>query len=73
MIGVDFVTDRESRTPAPELRTKVEQNAFHYGLITLGCGESTIRIAPALGISREMADEALTIFETAISASEKEG
>jgi len=70
MIGVEFVTDRESKIPADTLRNSIVENAFHHGLITLGCGKSTIRIAPPLCLTRSEANEALEIFETAISLSE---
>jgi 4-aminobutyrate aminotransferase len=72
MIGVDFVTDREMRTPAEELRNRVVDNAFERGLLLLGCGKSTIRIAPPLMVSREQVDEALEIIAEAIAVSEKE-
>ncbi len=73
MIGVDFIKDPETKTPAKEFRNRVEHNAFLRGLITLGCGESVIRIAPPLVITREQIDEALGIFEAAILEAESEG
>jgi 4-aminobutyrate aminotransferase len=39
-------------------------------MLTLGCGKSTIRMAPPLCITRSEADEALEIFESAITMSE---
>jgi 4-aminobutyrate aminotransferase-like enzyme len=41
-------------------------------LLTLGCGISTIRIAPPLNISRTEIDEGLIIFEQAITLAERE-
>jgi 4-aminobutyrate aminotransferase len=72
MIGVEFVTDRTTKTPATELRNRVEHLAFERGLLTLGCGRSVIRISPALCITKEEAEEGLAIFEDAISVAEKE-
>ena len=72
MIGVEFVTDRVTKTPATELRNRVEHLAFERGLLTLGCGRSVIRISPALCITEAEADEGLDIFEDAIDAAEKE-
>jgi 4-aminobutyrate aminotransferase len=72
MIGVEFVTDRTTKTPATELRNRVEHLAFERGLLTLGCGRSVIRISPALCITEAEADEGLDIFEDAIDAAEKE-
>ena len=46
MIGVEIVKDRASREPAPELRERILEEAFRRGLLLLGCGKSTIRLAP---------------------------
>jgi 4-aminobutyrate aminotransferase len=72
MIGVDFVTNRETKIPAKKLRNLVEQKAFEKGLITLGCGESVLRIAPALSISTSEIDEAFQILDAAITEAEQE-
>jgi 4-aminobutyrate aminotransferase len=66
MIGIDFVQDREKRTPAHDLREAIVDQAFEAGLLLLGCGKSTIRIAPPLNIERDMVDEGLKILESAI-------
>ena len=72
MIGVEFVTDRNSKEPAEELRDAVIHKAFERGLLLLGCAKSVIRIAPALSISKTQIDEGLTIFEEALALAEKE-
>ncbi len=71
MIGVEFIEDRETKTPATDLRDAVVDLAFERGLLTLGCGHSTIRISPPLSTTRSEIDEALLIFEEAISLAEK--
>jgi len=71
MIGVEFVEDRETKTPAVDLRDAVVNKSFERGLLTLGCGHSTIRISPPLSTTRSEIDEALLIFEDAVSAAEK--
>jgi len=68
MIGVEIVKDRESRTPAPELRERILQEAFRRGLLLLGCGKSTIRLAPPLTIDEEDATLAAGILDEAITA-----
>lgn len=52
MIGVEFVHDKTSKQPAPQLREEIVHHAFQNGLLLLGCGRSTIRIAPPLMIQR---------------------
>jgi len=68
MIGVEFVEDRETRKPAPELRDKVELGCYERGLIILGAGTNTIRWSPPLILTREQVDVALEIFDEAIAA-----
>jgi 4-aminobutyrate aminotransferase len=71
MIGVEFVEDKASRTPAPELRDRVEVECFNRGLILLGAGHNTIRWSPPLVLTKENADVALEIFDEAVAAQEK--
>jgi 4-aminobutyrate aminotransferase len=68
MIGVEFVEDKKSMKSAPELRDRIERNAFERGLILLGAGANTIRWSPPLILTRENVDVALEIFDEAIAA-----
>lgn len=70
MIGVDFVEDQETKIPNKDIRSRVEQLGFQHGLLLLGCGSSTIRIAPPLSISRSEADEGLKIFDHIVGLAE---
>ena len=72
MIGVEFIKDKKTRTPAEELHDRVTDLAFERGLILLGCGKSVVRIAPPLSVARNEIDEALAIFEEAVTIAEKE-
>ena len=69
MLGVEFVEDKASRKPAPELRDRVEVNCFERGLIILGAGTNTIRWSPPLILTKENVDIAIEIFDEAIAAS----
>lgn len=71
MIGVEFVMDKVSKEPAPALRDKIEHLAFERGLLTLGCGKSTIRVSPPLSLTKAEAEEGLEILEEAISLAEE--
>ena len=42
--------------------------AFEHGLIMLGCGEHTLRFCPALSITQEELDAALTLFEQTVAS-----
>lgn len=72
MIGVEFVKDVNTREQWHDLRERIVLAAFERGLLTLGCGKSTIRIAPPLSISQSEMEDGLEIFEEAINVAEKE-
>ena len=72
MIGVEFVTNRETKEPAPDLTERVVELGYERGLLMLSCGKSVIRIAPPLSMSKSEMDEGLRIFEEALTAAEKE-
>lgn len=72
MIGVEFVKDPVTKEPDEALRDRVVDIAFQHGLLLLGCGRSTIRLAPPLMVSRSEVDEAMQIFDYAIAKGEKE-
>jgi len=69
MLGVEFIKDRASKKPDPELRDRVEMASFQRGLILLGCGANSIRWSPPLILSQDNVDVALDIFDEAIAAS----
>jgi 4-aminobutyrate aminotransferase len=66
---VEVVGDRASRAPAPELRERILEEAFRRGLLLLGCGKSTIRLAPPLVIDGDDAETAAAILDESIGAS----
>jgi 4-aminobutyrate aminotransferase len=71
MIGVEFVTDRETLNADADLRDRVEIECFNRGLIILGAGANTIRWSPPLILTRENVDVALEIFDEAIAAARR--
>ncbi|MFQ5614557.1 MAG: acetyl ornithine aminotransferase family protein [Anaerolineae bacterium] len=68
MIGLELVEDRQSKTPAASLTDEVVCDAFYRGLLTLPCGESTLRLMPPLLLDRALADEGLDILEASFAA-----
>jgi 4-aminobutyrate aminotransferase len=71
MIGVELVTDKQSKAPAGPARDKVVELAFARGCLFLGAGENSVRICPPLIISKEQADIGLDILEECIRAVDK--
>jgi 4-aminobutyrate aminotransferase len=63
MLGVEFVKDRRTREPAPELLRDLVMGAFQRGLLLLGAGRSTLRLAPPLVVDEGDVDTALAIID----------
>jgi len=66
MIGAEFIEEEASKKHAPDLREAIVQRAFENGLLLLGAGKSTVRIAPPLNVSEELLDEGLQILKQSI-------
>jgi len=64
--GIEFVKDKKSKDHDEKTRNRVLYEAMKRGLVLLGCGKSSIRVAPPLIISEEEAIEGLEILEQAI-------
>ena len=71
MLAVEIVKDKQSKAPAAKERDQIVQLAFESGLLLLGCGETSIRLSPALIISPEQGDYALDVVESAITEVER--
>ncbi|HEV2290013.1 MAG TPA: acetyl ornithine aminotransferase family protein [Candidatus Acidoferrales bacterium] len=71
MIGVEIVRDQKTKERAPDLRNKIVDLAFYKGLLILGAGDNTIRIAPPLLIDEEQAEHALRILGECIAEVQK--
>ncbi len=51
----------------PELRNEMIQQAFHRGLLLVGCGKAAVRFCPALCVTAEQIETALTIFAEVVA------
>ena len=67
MIGVEFVKDPETKTPASDELLDIMNKCFRRGLAIITAGKSTMRFAPPLIITHELIDAGLDIFEGAVS------
>jgi 4-aminobutyrate aminotransferase len=70
MIGVEIVSNRETKERAPQLRDRLESMAFERGLLILGCGPNSLRLCPPLVITRDQADFAVDTLEECLRALE---
>ena len=71
MIGVDIVKDQKTREYGNAERDRIVEGAFERGVLFLGCGPSTVRIAPPLIVTHDEADVAADALEESIAAVEK--
>ncbi len=71
MVGIEFVENRHTKKPATKERDAVLDTAFKRGLVLLGAGPSSLRLAPPLILTREQADVGMEIFEEALAKVEK--
>jgi 4-aminobutyrate aminotransferase len=71
MIGAEFVKDKATKERAPGLRDDMIHGAFERGLLLLGCGRNTVRFTPPLTVTTGEVDEALAIFEDALTEAEQ--
>ncbi len=66
MIGVELVKNRKTKEPATEELAHVIEKSFKRGVVVIGAGMSTIRIAPPLVIDDELLQKALDILSDVI-------
>jgi 4-aminobutyrate aminotransferase len=72
MIGVEIIKDKKSKALAGDERDRIVQLAFERGVLFLGAGANTLRIAPPLIVTREQADAALDVLEECVAIVDKE-
>jgi 4-aminobutyrate aminotransferase len=66
MIGVEIVKDKVTKEYGAAERDRIVELAFERGVLFLGCGPSTVRICPALVVTRDEADVAVDVLEECI-------
>jgi len=52
MLGVEIVRDQTSKEKDVETRNRLVEMAFRRGLLVLGAGQNSIRLAPPLVLTR---------------------
>jgi len=71
MIGIELVKDQTTKEKAKDYRDRVVNEAFAKGLLILGAGENTLRIAPPLVVDAEQVEFALDTIEAILTSIEK--
>lgn len=72
MVGVEFVKDKDTKEPWPEMAKNVRLESFKRGVIVELGGHygNVIRFLPPLVITRELADKGLDVFIEAVKSLE---
>ncbi len=63
MVGLEFVRDRATREPHGDLVDRLVRLAFERGLLLLGCGPSSLRLAPPLVVTAADVDLCLQMLD----------
>ncbi|HTR47354.1 MAG TPA: acetyl ornithine aminotransferase family protein [Verrucomicrobiae bacterium] len=71
MIGIELVRDQKTKEKAPKVRNQVVRAAFERGLLILGAGENSLRLAPPLIIDEEQAKFAVRTLDECITEAER--
>jgi 4-aminobutyrate aminotransferase len=71
MIGIEFVRDQKTREKAVDLRDRIVDMMFEKGVLVLGAGENTLRLAPPLIVDEEQTDFVLRALDECITEVEK--
>ncbi|MFV0516936.1 MAG: aspartate aminotransferase family protein [Aminipila sp.] len=71
MMGIEFVKDKETKEPNPEIVNKIVKEAWNHGLLLESAGTygNVIRFLAPLVITDQQLDAGLAIYEEAIKAS----
>jgi 4-aminobutyrate aminotransferase len=72
MIGVEIVKDKKTKKPGGDLVSDIIERAWKKGVVAIGAGSCSFRIAPPLCITAEELDTGLDFLEQSIKEVEKE-
>jgi 4-aminobutyrate aminotransferase/(S)-3-amino-2-methylpropionate transaminase len=69
VMGLEFVKDKATKEPAPDLIKPIISNCAHEGLLvgSVGVFGNVIRVAPPLVLTRDQADESLAALQRALN------
>src|SRR5262249_1755210 len=70
MLALEFVADRHTKEPAPQLASRTAAEALDRGLLLITCGVrgNCIRVLVPLVVTDSELDEALGVWEEALEA-----
>lgn len=72
MIGIEFVKDKESKSPNPEAAKKIVLESWRRGLLISRNSEATLLLSPPLSITRDLVDKGMELLEGSIASANRE-
>ncbi len=67
MIGIELVEDRKTKEPATARRNRLIELAFKKGLLILGAGKSSIRLAPVHTMTEDEVKAGIAILDRGLA------
>ena len=67
MLGFEIVRDQATKEKAPDLRDLIVELGFQKGILVLGAGSNSVRLAPPLVLTADQADFALDTLEECLA------
>lgn len=67
MVGIEFVESRETKEPATEKRNRLIELSFKKGLLILGAGKSSVRLAPVHTMTEDEIKLGVKILDEALA------
>jgi 4-aminobutyrate aminotransferase len=67
MLGVEIVRDQAGKEKDVDTRNRLVEMAFRRGMLVLGAGQNSIRLAPPLVLTRDQADFGLELIEECLT------
>jgi 4-aminobutyrate aminotransferase len=67
MIGIELVRNRQTKERAVEERGALVQAMFRRGVLILGAGKNTVRLAPPLVLTKAQADVVLSVLDESLT------
>ena len=67
MIGIELVRNPQTKERAPEERNALVQAMFRRGVLVLGAGKNSLRLAPPLLLTKDQADSVLAVMDEALT------
>jgi len=67
MVGIELVESKETKEPATAKRNRLVELSFKKGLLILGAGKSSVRLAPVHTMTEDEVKVGIKILDDALA------